>query len=162
MSEEPAYTSDIIFDPGSHLDGLVLVCSDGRFEKHVDEFRQHLLNTLGLRKIDRYFIPGSQLQFLSAEAGYPDADLTTGYWARFFIEKHHTGQVVIIGHEHCAAYTSAPAFKGFSAEQLRRQQEVDLKQIRASILQQFPRIRVHLYYMAPREDNSGVDFFNIG
>jgi hypothetical protein len=86
ISDQPEYTSNKQFDPDHHLDGLFLVCSDGRFEEHANDFREHLRQTLGLRKLDRYFMPGSQLQFASAETGHPAADKATDYWTG-----HHLG-----------------------------------------------------------------------
>jgi|HubBroStandDraft_1064217.scaffolds.fasta_scaffold01246_11 hypothetical protein len=160
-SDQPAYTSNKQFDPSHRLDGLFLVCSDGRFEEQVNDFREHLRRILGLRKLDRYFIPGSQLQFVSTEAGYPPADKATDYWARFFIDNHHLSHVVIVGHELCAAYQSAPAYQGFGPDRLRQQQETHLLRRRDLILRDYPNIRVHLYYMKPCDGNSGVDFFTV-
>jgi hypothetical protein len=33
-------------DGNDRLDGLMLVCNDGRFENHVDDFCSHLAHTL--------------------------------------------------------------------------------------------------------------------
>jgi hypothetical protein len=149
------------FDADDHLDGLLLVCSDGRFEEHVDEFREYLRQSLGLRRLDRYFVPGSQLQFVSTEAGLPAADIATDYWAEFFINNHHLTHVVVVGHEHCAAYRSAPAYKGFPLDRLRHQQEEHLHHLRGLINQHHPRLQVHLFYMRPKDGGFGVDFFRL-
>jgi hypothetical protein len=160
-SNQAEYTSNKQFDPDHHLDGLFLVCSDGRFEEHVNDFREHLRRTLGLRKLDRYFMPGSQLQFVSAESGHPATDKATDYWTKFFIDNHHLSHVVIVGHELCAAYKSAPAYQGFGPDRLRQQQEQHLLHWRNLILQDYPHIRVHLFYMKPADDNSRVEFFSV-
>src|ERR1700722_2763455 len=99
IAEQAEYTSPRQFDPDHHLDGLFLVCSDGRFEDQVNDFREHLRKTLGLRRLDRYFMPGSQLQFVSSESGHPSVDQATAYWTKFFIDNHHLSHVVIVGHE---------------------------------------------------------------
>ena len=161
MLQPPEYTSKIPFEADDHLDGLMLVCSDGRFENHVDDFRKYLVETMELRRLDRYFVPGAQLQFLSREAGYPDADLTTGFWARFFIDHHHTGKVIIIGHEHCAAYRFAPAYQKLSDDELRERQNTDLTLIRDFITDKYPSISVYIYYMRPTIKNNAVEFFRV-
>jgi hypothetical protein len=161
ISEQPEYTSNKQFDPDHRLDGLFLVCSDGRFEEHVNDFREHLRKTLGLRRLDRYFMPGSQLQFASGETGHPSTDEATDYWTKFFIDNHHLTHVVIAGHELCAAYKSAPAYQGYGPDRLRQQQETHLRRWRERILRDYPNVRVHLYYMQPADGNSGVDFYPI-
>lgn len=145
MLQPPEYTSKIPFEADDHLDGLMLVCSDGRFENHVDDFRKYLVETMELRRLDRYFVPGAQLQFLSREAGYPDADLTTGFGRASL----STGKVIIIGHEHCAAYRFAPAYQNLSDDELRERQNTALTLIRDFITDKYPCISVHLYYMRP-------------
>jgi len=161
MPDQLAYTSNKPFDPDHHLDGLFLVCSDGRFEAHVNDFREHLRQSLGLRKLDRYFVPGSQLQFVAGAAGHPSTDQATEYWAKFFIDNHVLHHVVIVGHELCAAYGAAPAYKNLSPAQLRQQQEAHLRQRRDLIQKDYPNVQIHLYYMKPRDGNSGVDFFSV-
>jgi hypothetical protein len=162
-SDQPVYTSNKQFDPGHHLDGLFLVCSDGRFEEQVNDFRGYLRNALRLQKLDRYFIPGSQLQFVSKEAGYrPDADAATDFWTKFFIDNHYLKHVVIVGHELCAAYTSAPKYRNSSPAELRRIQETDLRHRRDAIRFVYPLIDVHLYYMKPSDDRTKVEFFPVG
>ncbi|MBV9303784.1 MAG: hypothetical protein JOY62_09135 [Acidobacteriaceae bacterium] len=162
ISDRPEFTSDKRFDADHHLDGLLVVCGDGRFEEQVNDFREHLRQKLGLRRLDRYFVPGSQLQFSASETGHPSTETATDYWTRFFIDKHHLAHVVIVGHELCAAYRSAPAYQNFGPDQLRAQQTRDLLQTRNLIRQNYPYLRVHLYYMKPKEDDSGVEFFFVG
>lgn len=161
IPDQPQYTSTKPFDIDHHLDGLFFVCSDGRFEEHVNDFREYLRQKLGIRRLDRYFIPGSQLQFVAQEVGYPPSDEATAFWNRFFIENHHLGYVVIVGHELCAAYKSAPAYQGFSPEQLREQQEKHLVRRGELIRAEYPNVRVHLYYMKPKSDHSAVEFFAV-
>jgi hypothetical protein len=161
MSDRPAFTSHVPFDQDSHLDGLFVVCSDGRFERHVNEFREHLQTSLGLHKLDRYFVPGSQLHFVTGQVGYPDIGQATDFWARFFIDNHLLKHVVIVGHEMCAAYSNAPAFKNFGLDELRQRQYADLCTRRDKILQHYPKLGVHTYYMKPAEDQAAVDFFPV-
>ena len=157
--EQPHYTSDRPFDINDHFDGLFVVCSDGRFEEHVNDFREYLRKKLGIRRLDRYFIPGAQLQFVTEEAGYLSTDEATAFWSRFYIDNHHLSYVVIVGHELCAAYRLAPAYQGFSPEQLRERQEEHLRRRGELLRAEYPNVRVHLYYMKPKSDNSAVDFF---
>jgi hypothetical protein len=161
MRQVPEYTSKHPFEADSRLDGLMLVCSDGRFESHLADFRKHLMDTMGLRRVDRYFVPGAQLQFASAAAGYPDADAATGFWARFLIDHHHIGTIVIIGHEQCAAYRLARRYESFDDDALRQQQCADLQLARAIIINECTDVNVYLYYMRPSADDAAVEFFSI-
>jgi hypothetical protein len=161
MRQIPDYTSQHQFEADVRPDGLMLVCSDGRFESHVDDFRNHLRNSLSLQRMDRYFLPGAQLQFVSAAAGYTDTDLATSFWSRFLIDHHAIGAVVIIGHEQCAAYRFAPAYQNLDDDGLRQRQSMDLRQARDLMISEYPNVHVYLYYMRPTVDNAAVEFFAV-
>jgi len=127
-------------------DTLVLVCSDGRFQKEVDEF---LHSHLAISRYDRLYVPGGAGALARADTEVARADRFRDE-CKFLIEAHGIERVVLMFHGPaedgpteavCGDYrrrlpTASPA-------DIRRQQERDAAQIRQD--RSGDRVRLEFY-----------------
>lgn len=132
-----SFTSESVFDE-SHPSALAVYCSDGRFNRAVEELLRHL----GHPRLDTLTIPGGPGLLQHKTSGYSDCD-TFSRSAEFLIREHHIKVVVLLAHEGCGYY--ARKFPDLTAEQIRTRQLADLRHASAELAETHPRLRTEEY-----------------
>ena len=143
---EPIRSESTLPWVNGHAETLVIHCSDGRFQPHIDEF---LERTLRLGSFDRVAVPGGP-HFLLAAGWLPKFEWAGRRWVRFLVKQHGTRRIVCIGHEDCGWYKELTVGT-VSIPLLRERQEGDLRKVRVVLAELFPEMAVELYYARPSE-----------
>ncbi|UCG85188.1 MAG: hypothetical protein JSW71_14765 [Gemmatimonadota bacterium] len=111
---------------------LVIACSDGRFQEEVDAF---LHSELGIRRYDRFYVPGGAGALASSGFDFTRAhDFRSE--CRFLINAHRIDQAILLFHgpaedgpESAACADYKRKSPGKSATELRKQQDEDAAEI---------------------------------
>ena len=138
MSPRPPFVATVPYD-ASHPSALALYCSDGRFTEAVEE----LFRSLGHGRLDTLTMPGGPGLFNVWIAGMGDSTAISG-GSRFLIEAHQIRRVLLIAHEGCGFYRKH--LSGREPEQIRAQQEDDLRVAARALETARGGIRLDLYY----------------
>ncbi len=141
-SSEISYIADVGFKSAQHAQLLFVACSDFRFRQAFFDFQKNFLQNRG---IDQIIVPGGVLCFFGGRYGYPDSARVAEFWARFLGEHHHIEEVILLGHEDCAAYANAPKLKSLSGEQLKEEQLEDLLAAKQVIEDSLPNVKVKTF-----------------
>ncbi len=136
-----SYTSETVYD-ASHPTALAVYCSDGRFNRAVEELLRHL----GHPRLDTLTIPGGPGLLQHKTSGYSDCD-TFSRSAEFLIREHHIEVVVLLAHAGCGYY--ARKFPDLSPEQIRERQLADLRHASAELAETHPRLRTEEFMVVP-------------
>ena len=123
-------------------DVLAVHCGDHRFQAAFHEFLSQGLNLGG--NYDLLVIPGGP-QSLTLVEYLPKFAWASTKWLRFHVEKHELSRLILIQHQDCAWYKTLPLHLHSSTEP-RQRQEQDLERSSRSLKQDFPALRVELYY----------------
>lgn len=129
-----SFTSESEFD-ASHPTALAVYCSDGRFNRAVEE----LLRDLGHPRLDTLTIPGGPGLLNHKTSGYSDCD-TFSRSAEFLIREHHITAVVLLAHDGCGYY--ARKFPDLPPDQIRARQLADLHHASAELADTHPRLQI--------------------
>lgn len=140
MPGDPIYQSTLPWDP-TRPPALVVLCSDGRWRHHVEEF------------IDRHLQAGALADIVSVPGGIEPLTLSDLMPKDFnFLRRrldllfraHGTRRLIAIGHEDCAWYKEVRL--GPLKLDLRERQVRDLKHALALAAEIFPGIATEAYY----------------
>ena|SRR3990172_3402676 len=126
----------------AETDVLVVHCSDHRFQAGLHEFLNGGLHLNG--NYDLLVIPGGP-QCLTLVEYLPKFSWAGWRWFRFLVEAHHLKRLILIAHQDCGWYKGLPFHLHASSEPRQRQEE-DLRRVRRALGQDFPGLRVELYY----------------
>jgi carbonic anhydrase len=107
-----------------NCDAAVVACIDFRFQRFLDRW---LETNLGYEKYDRIGFAGG---VKSWETVLGQIELSK--------KLHHINRVILINHEDCGAYGAAGT---------RELHEHDLRTARQALLENFPDLKVDLYYV---------------
>ena len=143
----PPFVATVPYD-ASHPSALALYCSDGRFTEAVEE----LFKSLGHMRLDTLTMPGGPGLFNVWIAGMGDSTAISG-GARFLIESHQIRRVLLIAHEGCGFYRKH--LGGQTQEQIRAQQEDDLRVAARGLETARGGLRLDLYYATIAEGHVG-------
>ena len=157
---EPSLSGMVRFQSGhtfhdQHATTLVIHCSDGRYQAHIDEF---LERSLKLESFDRLVVPGGP-QFLFAASYLPKFEWAGRKWVHFLAKHHDTQEVICIAHEDCGAYkhlTLGPV----TINALKDRQMADLKRTPAVLQEMVPNVHVQLFYARPSKTGQ-VEFIEV-
>lgn len=144
-----SFISESEFD-ASHPTALAVYCSDGRFNRAVEELLRHL----GHPRLDTLTIPGGPGLLQHKTSGYSDCD-TFSRSAEFLIREHHVTVVVLLAHEGCGYY--ARKFPDLSPEQIRARQLDDLRHASAELAETHPRLRTEEFIAVTHEGRLRFD-----
>jgi|SRR5579863_1348645 len=123
-------------------DVLAIHCGDHRFQAAFQDFLNQGLKLAG--NYDLIVIPGGP-QSLTAVEYLPKFSWASRRWFRFFVENHELHRLILIQHQDCAWYKSLPLHLHASAEP-RQRQEQDLARVTRTLKEDFPELKVELYY----------------
>jgi len=135
---------------------LVVACSDGRYERSLDDF---LDNHLGIRDYDRLYAPGGPGALASSTFSYFRGEQFRQESA-FLVEAHALEEIIFIFHgptnsegpldATCADYRRK--MHGASTREIYRQQEADLQEAVKAVLKANKDIRISAYRAEVRAD----------
>ncbi len=137
---------------------MFISCSDFRFRKAFCEFQEKFLED---SEIDIINVPGGVLAFFAERYNYPDTSKAAEFWTKFLGKHHKTRQVILVAHEGCATYESAPKLKGYSREQLKEEQKEDLLAAKQLIEDLIFDSGVRTFYAEPEEEGGKIIFSEI-
>ena len=157
MKLGPAYVSRGSFIPSHSVQTLLVSCSDFRFQRAFDDF----LQIAATGKADRLCLPGGHLQVWAGSAGNAEVSKNAIDWIQLLASKHHLAQIILCGHEGCAAYANLPKYKKYAEAKLRQIQLQDLLKAGKILKRQFPSISVKLYFAEPHRKRRDVKFFKV-
>jgi hypothetical protein len=147
---EFSYRSKAVFLNSHNALNLTIACSDFRFKAAFEEF----LTELKKANTDRIIVPGGHLMLFQKPAGSADCEKASKGWIKLLVAKHRICEVIIIGHEGCAAYADSPKYKNFAPKKLKLLQLRDLKKSAGVIKKMLPKVKVNLYFASPQEGNT--------
>lgn len=128
-----------------HHDGtdvLVVHCSDHRIQAGIYEFLNKGLNLE--ENYDLLVVPGGP-QCLALVEYLPKFAWAGRRWLNFLKDAHELRRMILIAHQDCGWYKELP-FHLHSSSEPRLRQEEDLRRVRQTLTQEFPELRVELYY----------------
>jgi hypothetical protein len=136
---------------------LVVACSDGRYERSLDDF---LDNHLGIRDYDRLYAPGGPGALASSTFSYFRGEQFRQE-ATFLVDAHGLEEVLFIFHgpaiqegsleATCADYRRK--MHGAATREIYAQQEADLKEATRAVVKANKAIRVRAFRAEVRGDN---------
>lgn len=127
---------------------LVIACSDGRMQQHLDDFLQ---NHLGITNYDRMYMPGGPGGLVTGGYDFVRADQFHRECA-FLVTAHETEEIILIFHGAapdgpdvavCADYKRK--MPGRSSQEINCQQEKDMQELLRLGFNWPPHIRVRAY-----------------
>ncbi len=128
-----------------HRDGtdvLVVHCSDHRIQARIYEFLNKGLNLE--ENYDLLVVPGGP-QCLALVEYLPKFAWAARRWLNFLKDAHELRRMILIAHQDCGWYKELP-FHLHNSSEPRLRQEEDLPRVRQTLSQEFPELRVELYY----------------
>jgi len=142
---EDEFTSSIPLNE-SKADTLVIHCSDHRFQEHFNEFISKCLST----KPDVLVIPGGP-QVLIAASYIEKFEWVGRRWVKFLRDNHNLRRIVCIAHEDCGWYKNI-TIGNITIPILKERQISDLRKIRETLKEMFPKVEVDLWYAEKKGD----------
>ncbi len=142
------YQSPLGFED-ARIDAAAVLCADGRFGAHFDDF---LRNGLGLGRCDRICLPGGPASL----AGRPDGDRILTQ-LKFLVDAHELSRVVLVAHQACAYYTHQLGVT--DPHKLEQTQHADLRLARGRVRDATGVDRVDLFFA--RLDGARMTFEHI-
>lgn len=132
---EGAYVSRCAWlDEVDHV--LVVFCSEPRYREAIGEF----LGTKGIVRYDQAVMPGGPAIILQSSFTFTNDRARI----KLLLEEHEIARVIGIAHFKCAYYRHR--FEAIAPEEMRKQQEADLRLFREEIVKLAPEVAVELYY----------------
>lgn len=137
---------------------LLIACSDFRFRKAFYEFQDKVLEDGGTDVIN---VPGGVISFFAERYNYPDTGKAAEFWTKFVAEKHKIKEIVLLGHEDCAAYVNAPKLENHGKEKLREEQTEDLLAAKQLIEDLLPDVKIKTYFASINKEEGKVSFSEV-
>ena len=135
---------------------LVVACSDGRYQKALDEF---LRQSLGITDYDRMYVPGGPGALASSSLSYFRGDQFRQDTA-FLIERHGIERIVFVFHgplpgdgppeATCADYDRKMPYA--SPPEIHAQHEKDLVEVLRGMRQANPHLDIRIFRAEVRND----------
>lgn len=119
---------------------LVVACSDGRLQEPLDDF---LNRALGIVSYDRIYLPGGPAALSPAASEHTRLEIASKEF-HFLLDAHQIETVILT--YHCSAEGGPEAsvcadyrrmYPSYSAERVRKQQELDTEEILRGPLSEF-------------------------
>ena len=146
MKLHTVFKSKRLFCDSHKVQDLFIACSDFRFRKIFGEF----LKTSKVAQTDRMIVPGGHLSIFIAQT----KKFFLG-WIKLLAVKHKIREIIIVGHEECAAYAGIPKYGRLGPNKLKQIQLNDLVKSKKVIQKLLPGVSVKLFF-AGLPDKTGV------
>jgi carbonic anhydrase-like protein len=152
MPEPPAFASSIPWD-GKRPPSIVVMCVDGRWRPHVQEFATSCLGADP--RYDIVAVPGGIEPLTLADLVPKDYNFLRRRLDTV-IAAHGSRRIVAVAHQDCAWYGSRRVGRGSGP--LRDRQVADLRRAAAILREIYPQIDVETYYARLEEPAGKVVF----